>query len=78
MLLQRKTPSKRAALHNCREGAIGLKLDTSAFRVYPFGRPFTIVTDHRSLEWLEQLKENIARLTRWSLALQPYNFILQH
>ena len=55
-----------------------IKLATNAFRVYLLGRPFTVVTDHRSLEWLERLKENNARLTRWSLALQPYNFIVQH
>ena len=57
---------------------LAIKLATSAFRVYLLGRPFTIVTDHRSLEWLERLKDNNARLTRWSLALQPYNFIVQH
>ena len=57
---------------------LAIKLATNAFRVYLFGRPFTIVTDHRSLEWLERLKENNARLTRWSLALQPYNFVVQH
>ena len=57
---------------------LAIKLATSAFRVYLLGRPFTIVTDHRSLEWLERLKENNARLTRWSLALQPYNFIIKH
>ena len=36
------------------------------------------VTDHRSLEWLEQLKENNVRLTHQSLALQPYDFVMQH
>ena len=32
---------------------LAIKLATNAFRVYLLGRPFTIVTDHRSLEWLE-------------------------
>ena len=32
--------------------------------------PNNVQTDHRSLEWLDRLKENNARLTRWSLALQ--------
>ena len=57
---------------------LAIKLATNAFRVYLLGRPFLIVTDHRSLEWQERLKENNARLTRWSLALQPYDFIVQH
>ena len=30
---------------------------TSAFRVYLPGRHFQIITDHRSLEWLDQWKE---------------------
>ena len=57
---------------------LAINLVTNAFCVYLLGRPFTIVTDHRSLEWLERLKENNARLTRWSLALQPYDFVVQH
>ena len=35
-------------------------------------------TDHRSLEWLHRLNENNLRLARWSLALQPYDFTVQH
>ena len=48
------------------------------FRVYLLGRPFTIQTDHRSLEWLDRLKENNTRLTRWSLAVQPYQYSVVH
>ena len=40
-----------------------IDLATNAFCVYLLGQPFTIVTDHRSLEWLECLKENNAWLT---------------
>ena len=57
---------------------LAIKLAVNAFRVYLLGRHFTIVTDHRSLEWLERLKENNDRLTRWSLALQPYNYVVKH
>lgn len=53
---------------------LAIKLGAQAFRVYLLGRPFTIQTDHRALIWLDRLKENNARLTRWSLALQPYQF----
>ena len=31
-----------------------------------------IETDHRTLEWLDRVKENNMRLTRWSLFLQSY------
>ena len=37
---------------------LAIKLATHAFCVYLLGRQFTIQTDHRALEWLDQLKEN--------------------
>uniref|UniRef100_A0A1X7VHB9 Reverse transcriptase RNase H-like domain-containing protein n=1 Tax=Amphimedon queenslandica TaxID=400682 RepID=A0A1X7VHB9_AMPQE len=43
-----------------------IKLSIQAFRVYLLGQPLTIQTDHRALEWLDRVKENNARLTRWS------------
>ena len=42
------------------------------------GCPFIIETDHRSLQWMERLKETNNRLARWSLALQPYQFTVNH
>eukprot|EP00731_Ephydatia_muelleri_P012008 Em0006g902a len=47
-------------------------------RVYLLGRKFVIQTDHRSLEWLERLKEGNPKLCRWSLALQPYEYTVEH
>ena len=35
-------------------------------------------TDHRSLEWLDWMKENNARLACWSLLLQPYQYTMEH
>ena len=57
---------------------LAIKLATHAFRVYLLGREFVIQTDHRALEWLHRLKDNNARLTRWCLALQPYNFTVRY
>ena len=36
------------------------------------------VTNHRALQWLRQFKDKNARLTRWSLTLQPYTFTVKH
>ena len=55
-----------------------IKLSIEAFKVYLLGKPFQIQTDHRALVWLHQLKEKNARLTRWSLSLQPYDFSVVH
>ena len=57
---------------------LAIKLGIQAFRVYLLGRPFVVQTDHRSLEWLDKIKENNARLTRWSLFLQPYQYTVQY
>ena len=57
---------------------LAIKAATHFFRVYLLGRKFTIQTDHRALAWLHRLKEDNARLTRWSLALQPFNFIVRY
>ena len=57
---------------------LAIKLATQAFRVYLLDRPFIIQNDHRALEWLHRLKDNNARLTCWSLALQPFNYSMQY
>lgn len=57
---------------------LAIRKATHAFRVYLLGRKFTIQTDHRALEWLNRLKDNNAKLTRWSLALQPYDFVINY
>lgn len=49
-----------------------------AFRVYLLGTSSTVQTDHRALQWLDRLKESNSRLARWSLALQPYSFTVEH
>ena len=53
---------------------LAIKLGIHALRVYLLGKPFTIETDHRALEWLDRVKDNNPRLTRWSLYLQPYQY----
>ena len=57
---------------------MAIRLATHFFRVYLMGRPFIIQTDHRALQWLDPLKDSNPRLARWSLALQPYQFIVVH
>ena len=55
---------------------LAIKLAAEAFKVYLLGRPFTIETDHRSLIWMERLKDSNNRLARWSLSLQCFQLLI--
>ena len=57
---------------------LAIKLGVEAFQVYLLGREFVIQTDHRALQWLTKFKDSNHRLMRWSLALQPFVFTIQH
>ena len=43
---------------------LAIKLATQAFRVYLLGKPFTVQTDHRALEWLDNVREDNTKLSR--------------
>jgi len=51
---------------------------TRAYHQYLVSRPFTIVTDHVSLTFLNSLKAGKNRLQRWALHLQGYTFKVQY
>ena len=55
-----------------------VKLGIQYFAVYLMGKPFRIQTDHRALQWLNHFKEKNSRLTKLSLALQPFTFTIEH
>ncbi|KAL7724883.1 hypothetical protein ACLKA6_016347 [Drosophila palustris] len=48
------------------------------FRPYVELMPFTVITDHASLQWLTTLKDLSGRWARWSLSLQAFNFNVEH
>lgn len=47
-------------------------------RPYIEGTHFSVITDHWSLCWLNDLKDPMGRLGRWALKLQQYSFDLIH
>lgn len=48
------------------------------FRVYLLGRRFTIVTDNKALTFLHSFRITSARMTRWILGIQEYDFDIIH
>ena len=48
------------------------------FAYYLESLPFKVITDHRSLLYLDKMKNSTSRLTRWSLSLQPFVFNVIH
>ena len=57
---------------------LAIKLGIQAFKVYLLGRSFQVQTDHWALVWLNSVKDKTSRLTRWSIALQPFDFTIVH
>ncbi|CAM5128439.1 unnamed protein product [Eretmochelys imbricata] len=45
---------------------------------YVWGQCFHLQTDHAALKWLHTIKETNKKLLRWSLALQDFDFDIQH
>ncbi|XP_044147113.1 uncharacterized protein LOC122935406 [Bufo gargarizans] len=45
---------------------------------YLYGQAFSLLTDHNPLVWLNRVAGDNARLLRWSLALQPFDFNIQY
>lgn len=57
---------------------LAAKWALDSLKYYLLGREFTLETDHKALMWLQRMKDTNSRITRWYLAMQPYNFSIQH
>jgi hypothetical protein len=48
------------------------------FRPYLLGRKFQVVTDHKGLMWIFNVKDPSLRLIRWKLLLEEYEYSIQY
>ena len=74
----RKLLPREKAYSTVEKECLAIVLAVRHFQPYLLGKPFMVQTDHRALQWLNTFRESNSRLTRWSLALQPYTFTIQH
>jgi mRNA-degrading endonuclease YafQ of YafQ-DinJ toxin-antitoxin module len=48
------------------------------FRIYLLGHKFTIITDNKALTFIHKCYRGNARITRWLLSIQEYDFDIIH
>jgi hypothetical protein len=48
------------------------------FRPYLLGGTFTIVTDHKPLTWMFNIKDPSSRLLRWCHLLEEYDYTIEY
>ena len=48
------------------------------FHLYLYGSPFTVRSDHASLQWLHHLKDPEGQLARWLARLGQYSYSIVH
>ncbi|XP_048484046.1 uncharacterized protein LOC125490066 [Plutella xylostella] len=51
---------------------------TKVFRPYLYGNSFTVITDHKPLEWLFKCKDPGSRLIRWRLKLEEFEYDIRY
>ena len=58
--------------------AAALVFGIKRFRHYLQDEPFTIISDHRPLQWLQTFKDETGRLGRWAIQLSNMKFTVQY
>ncbi|KAG5847050.1 hypothetical protein ANANG_G00121600, partial [Anguilla anguilla] len=74
LYISRKLSQREAKHSTVEKECLAIRWAVGALRYYLLGRPFTLCSDHAPLQWLHRMKDTNARITRWYLALQPFNF----
>ncbi|KAI5616012.1 hypothetical protein C0J50_10699 [Silurus asotus] len=76
--LSRKLLPRETRYSTIEKECLAIKWALESLKYYLLGREFTLETDHRALTWIHTMKDHNARVTRWYLSLQPYNFRIRH
>ncbi len=76
--LSRKLLPRETRYSAVEKECLAIKWALESLRYYLLGREFSRETDHRALIWLHSMKDHNARVMRWYLSLQPFNFKVRH
>lgn len=72
------TTASEAKFHSFELETLAIIYSLQRFRVYLEGIPFKIITDCNSLTLTLNKKQVNARIARWALELENYNYSIQH
>lgn len=74
MYVSRKLKSAELNYSTIEKECLAIVFALKKLEAYLYGRKFIIETDHAPLTWLKKNQHANARVTRWALAMQPYDF----
>lgn len=57
---------------------LAVLMGVEKFRPFIDGVQFTVVTDHASLKWLQNMENPHGKLARWAVRLQAFDMIFEH
>ena len=78
LYLSRKLWDQEGRYSKVEKEYLAIRWAVGALRYYLLWQAFTLYSDHAPLQWLHRMKDIKARITRWLLALQPFNFRVVH
>ena len=78
VFISRKLQKHELNYSTVEKECLAVKWALHKLKYYLLGRKFTLVTDHAPLKWMSTAKDNNARVTRWFLELQNFNFTVEH
>ena len=78
LYISRKLSDRESRYSTVEKECLAIRWAVGSLRYYLLGRSFVLCSDHAPLQWLHRMKDTNARITRWYLALQPFNFKVVH
>ncbi|KAL2103518.1 hypothetical protein ACEWY4_000386 [Coilia grayii] len=72
--ISRKLLPRECNYSTVEKECLAIKWALDSFKYYLLGRKFVLETDHRALSWLGRMRDTNSRITRWFLAVQPFDF----